>query len=93
MAEKSGPETYAPPERRPPEKRSDAERIAFLRQQRGEAAPAIGRAAEDLKLAAGHGQSSCLAPRGIGGDQPEVLRAETDRLARSAMGQHDGGDR
>ena len=48
MAEKSGPETYAPPERRPPDKRSDVERIAFLRQQRSHAASANGTAAEDL---------------------------------------------
>ena len=48
MAEKSGPEKYAPLDRRPPDKRSDVERIAFLRQQRSEAAPANGPAAEDL---------------------------------------------
>ena len=48
MAEKSGPETYAPPDRRPPEKRSDVEHIAFLRQQRSHAASANGPAAEDL---------------------------------------------
>ena len=48
MAENSGPETYAPPERRPSEKRGDVERVAYLRQQRNEAAPANSPAAEDL---------------------------------------------
>jgi phosphopantothenate synthetase len=69
MAEKSGPETYAPPERRPPEKRSDVERIAFLRRQRGEAAPANGPAAEDLNAVV----------RRVAGDSIE----EIDRVIRA----------
>jgi len=41
MAEESGPEKYAPSNRRAPEKGSDAERIAFLRQQQSQANPPI----------------------------------------------------
>ena len=69
MAEKSGPETYAPPDRRPPDKRSDVERIAFLRQQRSEAAPANGPAAEDLNAVV----------RRVAGDSIE----EIDRVIRA----------
>ena len=68
MAEKSGPETYAPPERRPPDKRSDVERIAFLRQQRSHAASANGPAAEDLNAVV----------RRVAGDSME----EIDRVIR-----------
>src|ERR1017187_7959914 len=46
--EKPGPEKYAPPARRAPETLSDADHIAFLRQQRIQAASANGPAAEDL---------------------------------------------
>ena len=69
MAEKSGPETYAPPDRRPPDKRSDVERIAFLRQQWSEAAPANGPAAEDLNAVV----------RRVAGDSIE----EIDRVIRA----------
>ena len=48
MAEVSGPEKFAPPERRPPEKRNDIERIPTLRQHRSEAAPTTGSAVDDL---------------------------------------------
>ena len=48
MAEISGPEKFAPPERRTPEKRNDVERIPVLRQQRSEAAPINGSAVDDL---------------------------------------------
>ncbi len=69
MAEKSGPETYAPPDRRPPEKRSDVEHIAFLRQQRTEADPANGPPAENLNAVV----------RRVAGDSME----EIDRVIRA----------
>ena len=46
--EKPGPEKYAPPARRAPETLSDADHIAFLRQQRSHAASANGPPAENL---------------------------------------------
>jgi hypothetical protein len=48
MAEENSAAKYAPPDRRAPEKRSDIERIAFLRQQQSQAAPANGPTAADL---------------------------------------------
>jgi hypothetical protein len=48
MGEESGPEKYAPPHLRAPEKGSDVERIAFLHQQRSQANPANGPIAENL---------------------------------------------
>ena len=36
MAESSGPEKYAPPDRRPLEKQGEADRVAFLHRQRSE---------------------------------------------------------
>ena len=69
MAEKSGPETYAPPDRCPPDKRSDVERIAFLRQQRSHAASTNGPAAEDLNAVV----------RRVAGDSME----EIDRVIRA----------
>jgi hypothetical protein len=69
MAEHSGPEKYAPPDRRAPEKRSDAEHIAFLRQQRSQADPANGPAAEDLNAVV----------RRVAGDSIE----EIDRVIRA----------
>jgi hypothetical protein len=48
MIDTSGSDKYAPPDRRPPEKRSEVERIALLRQRRSETNPSNGSAAEDL---------------------------------------------
>lgn len=69
MAEISGPEKFAPPERRTPEKRNDAERIPVLRQQRSEAAPINGSAVEDLNAVV----------RRVAGDSIE----EIDRVIRA----------
>ena len=50
--EKSGPEKYAPPDRRPPENLSDIERIAFQHQhqQRSEAIPVGDPVIENMNL-------------------------------------------
>lgn len=69
MAEISGPEKFAPPERRAPEKRSDVERIPVLRQQRSEAGPINGSAVEDLNAVV----------RRVAGDSIE----EIDRVIRA----------
>src|ERR1039457_7261938 len=69
MAEKSGPVTYAPPDRRPADKRSDVERSASLRRQRSEPPPANGPAAEDLNAVV----------RRVAGDSIE----EIDRVIRA----------
>src|ERR1039457_713250 len=66
--EKPGPEKYAPPARRAPETLSDADHIAFLRQQRIQAASANGPAAEDLNAVV----------RRVAGDSME----EIDRVIR-----------
>jgi hypothetical protein len=67
--EKPGPEKYAPPARRAPETLSDADHIAFLRQQRSQAASANGPAAEDLNAVV----------RRVAGDSME----EIDRVIRA----------
>ena len=66
--EKPGPEKYAPPARRAPETLSDADHIAFLRQQRSHAASTNGPAAEDLNAVV----------RRVAGDSME----EIDRVIR-----------
>ena len=48
-AEMLGPEKYAPPDRRPPERPSDAEIIALLQQQHDEIA-AANSATENLEV-------------------------------------------
>ena|SRR5258708_40277872 len=40
LAQAPGPDKYAPPDRRPPEKLSDVDHIAVLRQQQNETGPA-----------------------------------------------------
>jgi hypothetical protein len=67
--EKPGPEKYAPPARRAPETLSDADHIAFLRQQRSHAASTNGPAAEDLNAVV----------RRVAGDSME----EIDRVIRA----------
>jgi phosphopantothenate synthetase len=69
MAEVSGPEKFAPPERRPPEKRNDIERIPTLRQHRSDAAPTTGSAVDDLNAVV----------RRVAGDSIE----EIDRVIRA----------
>src|SRR5450631_1686429 len=69
MAEKPGPEKYAPPARRAPETLSDADHIAFLRQQRSQAASANGPPAENLNALI----------RRVAGDSME----EIDRVIRA----------
>jgi hypothetical protein len=86
MAEKSGPETYAPPERRPPEKRSDVEHIAFLRQQRTEAGPA----AEDLdavvRRAAGDSMEEIDRVIRALESVRDMMRNEGERVSREIAG-------
>ena len=90
MAEKSGPETYAPPERRPPGKRSDIEHIAFLRQQRSQVDPANGPAAENM---------NAVVQRAAGDSMEEIdrviralesvrdmMRNEGERVSREIAG-------
>jgi hypothetical protein len=90
MAEHSGPEKYAPPDRRAPEKRSDAEHITFLRQQQSQADPANGPPAETL---------NALIQRVAGDSMDEIdrvirelesvrdmLRNEGERVSREVAG-------
>ena len=88
--EKPGPEKYAPPARRAPETLSDADHIAFLRQQRSHAASANGPAAEDLNAVV----------RRVAGDSMEeidrairelesvrdMMRNEGERVSREIAG-------
>ena len=48
MAENSGPEKYAPPDRRPQEKQSEADRVAYLHRQRSELDATGAKASENL---------------------------------------------
>jgi hypothetical protein len=75
MAEESGPEKYAPSNRRAPEKGSDAERIAFLRQQQSQANPANPSAAQELNAAVRRVASTSLE--------------EIDRVIRALEGVRD----
>jgi hypothetical protein len=90
MAEKSGPETYAPPDRRPPEKRSDVEHIVFLRQQRTEAGPANGPDAEDLnavvRRAAGDSMEEIDQVIRALESVREMMRNEGERVSREIAG-------
>jgi hypothetical protein len=66
---KSGPEKYAPPDRRAPETLSDADHIAFLHRQRSEVDAANGPPAENLNAVV----------RRVAGDSME----EIDRVIRA----------
>ena len=89
MAEKSGPETYAPPDRRPPDKRSDVERIAFLRQQRSHANSANDPAAQ-LNAVVNRVASASLEEidrviRTLEGVR-DMMRNEGERVSREIAG-------
>ena len=88
-ADTLGPEKYAPPDRRPPEKPSDAEIIALLRRQRDDIDPA-NSATENL---------SALIRRVSGQSMEEIdrvslelqrvrdtVRAEGERVSREITG-------
>ena len=57
---KSGPEKYAPPDRRAPETLSDADHIAFLHRQRSEVDAANGPAEENLNALIGRVASTSM---------------------------------
>jgi hypothetical protein len=87
-ADMLGPEKYAPPDRRPPERAGDAEVIAFLQQQRDEIAAAnsatenldglirrvSGRSMEEIDRVILELQGVC-----------ETVRAEGERLSREIV--------
>jgi hypothetical protein len=88
-ADMLGPEKYAPPDRRPPERASDADNIAFLHRQRDEIDPA-NSATENL---------SVLIRRASGASIEEIdrlilelqdirdtVRAEGERVRREIAG-------
>jgi hypothetical protein len=88
--EKSGPEKYAPPDRRAPEKRSDAEHIAFLRQQRGETTPTNGSPTENLnavvqRVAGDSMEEIDRVIRGLEGVR-DIIRDEGERVSREIAG-------
>jgi hypothetical protein len=90
MVEEPGPEKYAPPNRRVPEKGSDVERIAFLRQQRSEADPANGSAAENLNAVVQRVASVSLEEidrviRALEGVR-DMMRKEGERVSREVVG-------
>ena len=90
MTEKAGPETYAPPERRPSEKRGDVERVAYLRQQRSEAALTNGPAANDLnavvrRVAGDFMEEIDRVIRALEGVR-EMMRNEGERVSREIAG-------
>jgi len=91
MAEISGPERYAPVDRRPTEKRSDIEQIALLRQQQSQAVPANAPTAQD--------QLNALVQRVAGSSMEEIdrviralenvrdmMRKEGERVSREVAG-------
>jgi hypothetical protein len=90
MAEKSGPETYAPPQRRPTEKRNDVERVAALRPQRSEAIPAHGPAPDDLnavvRRVAGDSMEEIDRVIRLLENVREMIRTEGERVSREIAG-------
>ncbi len=90
MAEQPGPERYAPTNRRAPEKGSDVERIALLRQEQREAAPANGSAAENLNAVVQRVASTSLEEidrviRALEGVR-DMMRKEGERVSREVAG-------
>jgi hypothetical protein len=88
MAEESGPEKYAPPDRRAPERRND-ERIAILRQQQRQADPA-NAPAEDLNALVRRVASVSLEEidrviRALQGVR-EMMGNEGERVSREVAG-------
>jgi hypothetical protein len=88
--EKSGPEKYAPPDRRAPEKRSDAEHIAFLRQQRGETTPTNESPTENLngviqRVAGDSMEEIDRVIRALEGVR-DIIRDEGERVSREIAG-------
>ena len=90
MAEQSVPERYAPPKLRTPQNGSDVERIAFLRQQQREAAPADGSAAENLNAIVQRVAGTSLEEidkviRALEGVR-DMMRKEGERVSREVAG-------
>ena len=90
MAEQSGPERYAPTNRRTPENGGDVERIAFLRQQQREPPPATGSAAENLNAIVQRVASTSLEEidkviRALEGVR-DMMRKEGERVSREVAG-------
>jgi hypothetical protein len=89
MAEESGPEKYAPPELRPPEKRSEVEHNAFLRQQRSQANSANDPAAqlnEAVQRVAGVSLEEIdRVIRALEGVR-DMMRKEGERVTREVSG-------
>lgn len=85
-----GPEIYAPPHRRAPEKLSDADHIAFLHRQRDEAYPANDPAAENLNALIQRvaGASMDEIDRVVGELEGvrDMLRNEGERVSREIAG-------
>ncbi|HEY1474327.1 MAG TPA: hypothetical protein VGF53_09620 [Pseudolabrys sp.] len=90
MAEQPGPEIFAPPERRPSEKRGNVERVAFLHQQRSETDPANGPAVGDLNAVVMRvaGDSMEEIDRVIRAleDVRDMMRNEGERVVREIAG-------
>ena len=89
MAEETGPQKYAPPDRRAPEQGSDVERIAFLRQQRSQANSANDPAAQ-LNAVVNRVASASLEEidrviRALEGVR-DMMRNEGERVSREVAG-------
>ena len=89
MAEETGPEKYAPPDRRALENGSDVERIAFLRQQRSQANSANDPAAQ-LNAVVNRVASASLEEidrviRTLEGVR-DMMRNEGERVSREVAG-------
>ena len=89
MPEESGPEKYAPADRRVPERRNSEERIALLSQQQRQANPA-NAPADDLNVLVGRIANVSMAEidrvistlEGV----REMMRKEGERVSREVAG-------
>ena len=90
MAETSGPEKFAPPDRRPAEKRGDLENIAFLHKQRSGAESANSPQVEELNTVVRRiaGDSMEEIDRVIRAleDVRDMMRKEGERVSREIAG-------
>jgi|SRR6185437_8424228 len=91
MAEPSGPERYAPVNRRPTENRSDVEQIGLLRQQQSQAVPANAPTAQDqlnalVQLVAGNSMEEIDRVIRALENVRDMMRKEGERVSREVAG-------
>jgi hypothetical protein len=86
LAQAPGPDQYAPPDRRPPEKLADVEHIAALRQQRSESGPAADNLDALIRRVASASIEEIDRVVHELESVRDILRNEGDRVSREIAG-------